>query len=144
MSNDGSTVVGYCFASGNSQAEKAFIWTPGGGLQGLKELLISQGATNLTGWRLRIAYAVSDDGKTITGAALTPQNSTVAFVAHLGASCPVCAADFNLDGGVTGDDVAAFFDAFENADACADVNTDGGVTGTDVEAFFDVWSAGGC
>lgn len=28
-------------------------------------------------------------------------------------TCPACPADYNLDGGVTGDDIAAFFIAFE-------------------------------
>jgi hypothetical protein len=55
-----------------------------------------------------------------------------------------CAADFNRDGGVDGQDVAAFFFAFENGRRIADVNLDGGVTGEDVGAFFALWSVGGC
>jgi len=58
--------------------------------------------------------------------------------------CPVCAADYNQDGGVTGDDVAAFFAEFEGGGNCADVNQDGGITGDDVAAFFDAYEAGGC
>ena len=58
--------------------------------------------------------------------------------------CPVCAADFNEDGGTDGGDVAAFFAAWEAGDACGDVNQDGGVDGSDVGVFFTVWTNGGC
>ena len=57
---------------------------------------------------------------------------------------PVCAADFNRDGGVDGSDVAAFFFAWERGSDGADVNEDGGTDGADIEAFFTVWEAGGC
>jgi hypothetical protein len=50
--------------------------------------------------------------------------------------------DFNLDGGVDGADVEAFFDAWVGADTSADVNFDGGVDGLDVEFFFVNWAAG--
>jgi len=55
-----------------------------------------------------------------------------------------CPADFNQDGGVDGDDVAAFFAAWSSSESAADVNFDGGVDGSDVEVFFAAWSAGGC
>jgi hypothetical protein len=60
------------------------------------------------------------------------------------AVCPVCPADFDQDGGVTGADVEAFFLAFEAGEACGDTDLDGGVTGADVEAFFIAFEAGGC
>lgn len=50
-------------------------------------------------------------------------------------------ADFNMDGGVTGDDVAAFFEAFAAGDPFADVGCDGGVEGSDVESFFVCWES---
>jgi hypothetical protein len=55
-----------------------------------------------------------------------------------------CAADFNQDGGVDGQDVTAFFDAWEGGDSAADVNADGGVDGQDVSVFFAQWQSGGC
>jgi subtilisin-like proprotein convertase family protein len=58
--------------------------------------------------------------------------------------CPPCAADFNIDGGIDGSDVAEFFNAWSSASPCADVNEDGGIDGLDVQSFFDLWSAGGC
>lgn len=55
-----------------------------------------------------------------------------------------CAADYNQDGGVTGDDVEAFFNDWSQGIPQADVNTDGGVDGQDVESFFVLFEAGGC
>ncbi len=53
-----------------------------------------------------------------------------------------CPGDFNIDGGVDGSDVDAFFLAWEAGLSNADINVDGGVDGTDVEAFFGFWEAG--
>jgi hypothetical protein len=58
--------------------------------------------------------------------------------------CPVCPADFDQDGGVTGADIEAFFLAFESGESCGDTDLDGGVTGADIEAFFVAFEAGGC
>ncbi len=55
-----------------------------------------------------------------------------------------CPADFNRDGGIDGDDVPSFFDAWEIGEASADANQDGGVDGDDVTEFFRVWENGGC
>ena len=59
-------------------------------------------------------------------------------------ACPVCAADFNQDGGVDGADIESFFMAWESGGSCGDTNLDGGVDGGDIEAFFLVWENGGC
>lgn len=56
----------------------------------------------------------------------------------------ICFADFNQDGGVTGEDVEAFFLEYEAGSVLADVNLDGGVTGDDVQTFFELFEAGGC
>lgn len=60
------------------------------------------------------------------------------------APCFGCVADFNVDGGVDGADVGAFFSDWENAMPRADANRDGGIDGEDVAAFFTAWEAGGC
>jgi len=57
---------------------------------------------------------------------------------------PPCPADFNMDGGIDGGDVEAFFVAWKAGEGAADVNADGGVDGADVETFFVAWEAGGC
>jgi hypothetical protein len=61
-----------------------------------------------------------------------------------GTGCPACAADFNEDGGVDGQDVEAFFTVWESGEGCGDVNEDGGVDGGDIEFFFTLWEQGGC
>jgi len=57
---------------------------------------------------------------------------------------PCSFADYNLDGGVDGADVEAFFVDWEVSVARADVNLDGGIDGADIEAFFIAWESGGC
>jgi hypothetical protein len=65
--------------------------------------------------------------------------------ADAAAPCPArCPADYNMDGGVDGADVQAFFNDWETGLSNADVNLDGGVDGGDVETFFVAWEAGGC
>ena len=48
--------------------------------------------------------------------------------------------DFNVDGGVDGQDIEAFILAWEAGGGSADVNCDGGIDGGDIEAFFRCWS----
>lgn len=55
-----------------------------------------------------------------------------------------CVADFNQDGGVDGQDIEAFFTAWEVSLPSADANQDGGVDGQDVQAFFTAWETGEC
>jgi hypothetical protein len=93
---------------------------------------------------------LADDGRVTTTCTLEPLAggarfaATVRFCFAACSSCPACVPDFNQDGGVTGEDVGAFFFAWEASDPCGDVNQDGGVTGEDVEFFFSMWEAGGC
>jgi len=56
---------------------------------------------------------------------------------------PPCVGDFNIDGGVDGQDISCFFTDWENGLASADTDRNGGVDGSDVEAFVTHW-AGGC
>ncbi len=58
--------------------------------------------------------------------------------------CLACSADFNEDGGVDGEDMNAFFNAWEDGSCDGDVNQDGGVDGDDVGVFFSQWENGGC
>ncbi|MFZ4574975.1 MAG: hypothetical protein ACOYN0_11295 [Phycisphaerales bacterium] len=59
-------------------------------------------------------------------------------------ACPACAADYNKDGGIDGDDVIAFFGDWDSAAGCSDVTRDGGIDGDDVIQFFSQWDVGGC
>jgi hypothetical protein len=59
----------------------------------------------------------------------------------VGPGAPVaCAADWNNDGGVDGDDVIAFFADWDRS--LADINGDGGTDGDDVIVFFASWDNG--
>ncbi|MBS0198691.1 MAG: hypothetical protein JSR77_18240 [Planctomycetes bacterium] len=62
----------------------------------------------------------------------------------VGLEPPPCPADYNMDGGIDGQDVQAFYADWENGLLPADVNQDGGIDGADVQFFFIAWEAGGC
>ena len=53
-----------------------------------------------------------------------------------------CAGDFNEDGGIDGQDLFEFFDAWVDGLSSADVNADGGTDGADIPAFFARWESG--
>ena len=53
-----------------------------------------------------------------------------------------CPADRNCDGGVDGDDVIVFFNAWDQSLPEGDFTGDGGVDGDDVIAFFERWDSG--
>jgi hypothetical protein len=90
-------------------------------------------------WTLTVSDNAGVDVGTITG-------FSIGVIDHAStcSSCPPCAADFNQDGGVDGNDIGSFFSFWETGGGCADVNLDGGVDGSDVDLFFEVWQAGGC
>lgn len=67
----------------------------------------------------------------------------VSWVADEG-FCPACPADFDQDGGVTGGDISAFFEQYEQGAPCADTDLDGGVSPSDIATFFAAFEAGGC
>ena len=56
-------------------------------------------------------------------------------------TCP-CLADFTNDGAVDGDDVIAFFFAWDTGRSDADVTGDDAIDGDDVIRFFERWDAG--
>jgi subtilisin-like proprotein convertase family protein len=90
-------------------------------------------------WTLTVSDNAGGDVGAITSFSIIPVEVRPAC-----SFCPVCAADYNQDGGVDGADVEAFYGDWEEAAGCSDVNQDGGVDGGDVEFFFTVWEAGGC
>lgn len=57
-------------------------------------------------------------------------------------AAPFCLGDFDASGGTDGDDVIAFFAAWDSGDLAADVNGDSGVDGDDVILFFARWDSG--
>jgi uncharacterized membrane protein len=142
VSGDGR-VMGGSFGRGWWD-KTAGIWRDDVGAVHLKPWLINEFGLGsvLAGWELTEVTDVSEDGTVLVG------NGTDGLGRNRGWRLtippPRCIADFNQDGGVDGQDVAAFIQTWEAGEAAADVNRDGGVDGSDVPEFFIVWEAGGC
>lgn len=145
ISGDGFTIVGYFYSVvGPDFIKEAFIWRDGQGYQVLSTVLTNEYGLNLSGWVLTAANGMSAAAGTIVGEGINPSGQVQAWRAMLGEDTYFCVSDFDQSGGIDGQDVEAFFIAFEANDERADANRDGGVTGTDVEAFFLQWAAGEC
>lgn len=107
----------------------AMIWTPATRMRELKAVLLSDFGIDFSAATLREARGISADGLVIAGLSRrTAGGSLVGWVVDLrgaGSPCPTYPADYNQDGGTTGDDVAAFLTDFEQGFPCADTNLDG-------------------
>jgi uncharacterized membrane protein len=78
VSANGLRVVGY---GTTAVGEEAMIWNPTlGGMNRLFNVLVAQGATGLTGWRLSRATGISDDGSVIVGYGLNALGQTEAWM----------------------------------------------------------------
>ena len=86
---------------------------------------------------------VADNCEIASGLVVDANNNGIPDVCEA-PGCAACPADYNQDGGVTGDDIAAFFFDYEAGSGCADTNVDGGITGDDIAAFFSAYESGGC
>jgi probable HAF family extracellular repeat protein len=77
VSGDGESIVGVGFtANGN----EAFIWDSTHGMRNLQAVLIAEyGVTNLGGWTLSSARAISADGSTIVGDGINPSGQMEAW-----------------------------------------------------------------
>ena len=94
---------------------------------------------------LTIDPATPADAGTYKCVVTTACGSDVSNGANLTVNAaPPCYADFNQDGGIDGDDIVAFYMAWESGDSSADVNQDGGIDGGDSDVFFATWESGGC
>ena len=144
VSADGRIVVGFDDCTGPN---RAFVWDPVNGYRLVQDILAAAG-TLPAGFTMTIATGISADGTTIVGNGTATGFIPRAWVAVIPRTdvepCPACPADYNQDGGITGDDIAAFFADFESGGGCSDTNLDGGITGDDIGAFFSAFEAGGC
>jgi hypothetical protein len=80
VSDNGKVIVG---ASGTFPVRNAVIWTPGTGMQLLREYVTAHGVTIPTGWELISANAVSADGQSIAGWGFNPSGQVASFVVDL-------------------------------------------------------------
>jgi predicted outer membrane repeat protein len=95
VSGDGSIVVGF-IESNQDETRDAFIWDASHGMRILQDLLETEYGVNLAGWRLLVAWDISDDGTTIVGRGLNPQGAEEAWRVVLPNRTPVFFADANL------------------------------------------------
>jgi probable HAF family extracellular repeat protein len=82
VSGDGSIVVGSSESGGFESNDFAFIWDSTNGMRNLREVLVGMGL-DLTGWTLREATDVSDDGHTIVGWGINPNGEQEGWLAQI-------------------------------------------------------------
>ena len=80
VSADGSVVVGHSFSTSHLEA---FIWEETSGMRSLQDVLTGDYGVDLTGWWLRTAQAISDDGRTIVGYGDNPDGNIEAWMVKL-------------------------------------------------------------
>ena len=137
MTPDGSIIVG---GSGSPCADAAFIWDAIHGTRDLQSVLESDYGLDLTGWQLREATGISDNGLTIVGTGCNPDGDTEAWIATLTELCP---ADIDGDGLVGIADFLAVLGAWgPNPGHPADITGDGTVGIEDFIFVLGAW--GGC
>jgi probable HAF family extracellular repeat protein len=137
VSADGSVVVGW---SDTDDGHRAFIWDAENGMRDLKSVLEGSFCLDLTGWRLAEASDISDDGRTIVGWGVSPEEHCEAWVASLGAPRP---GDLTGDGDVDEADLAVLL-AHYGTPSCAapkhgDFDLDGDVDLDDLSALLAVY-----
>jgi hypothetical protein len=79
FTSDGSLVVGR--SATPSMYLAAFVWDATNGMRNLQDLLVNDLGLDLTGWRLKEAHDISDDGLTIVGFGTNPSGFTEAWIA---------------------------------------------------------------
>lgn len=121
---DGTLYLGNVFSGGVSVS---------GGtadtLNNLEQVLI--GSPQSGEWTVRVVGQAVNDG-----------SQGYALVATGGVTDASCIGDFDLSGAVDGDDIVAFFGAWDSGAAEADLDRSGGGDGDDVIRFFVAWDAG--
>jgi len=94
VSADGSVIVGILDAN-----DSVFIYTDVDGIRNLKSVLENDYGIDLTGWILRNAPGISDDGTVIIGDALNPNDDREAWRAVIPPLPPLMVGWNNPDGG---------------------------------------------
>ncbi len=85
---------------------------------------------------------VEDDAVYILGEGLKDGRGGGGWLLRYGSGPNPCPADLDCTGAIDGDDIIAFFGAWETGAPNADVNGDGDVDADDVTDFFARWDVG--
>jgi probable HAF family extracellular repeat protein len=80
VSSSGSIIVGY---GPTATGDIALIWDADHGLRSLEAALTADYQTQIAGWKLIRATAISNDGHTIAGYGTNPQRQTEAWIVNL-------------------------------------------------------------
>lgn len=80
ISDDGRVIVGWC---ASPSGDVALMWDAGHGWRALDAVLDLDYATQVPGWKLHRATAISGDGRTMAGFGTDPQGQTEAWVVNL-------------------------------------------------------------
>jgi hypothetical protein len=98
ISADGSTIVGY------GTDKRAYIWDADNGVRNLRYVLTNDFGLDLTGWTLKSATGVSDDGTVIVGIGINPAGHEEGWRAAINID-PLQAGDANQDLDINFDDI---------------------------------------
>lgn len=82
ISADGSIIVGGSWRVAGTD-NQVYLWTEEDGMRSLYEILSVDYELDLTGWQLKAAHDISDDGRTIVGQGTNPQGDLEGWVAVL-------------------------------------------------------------
>ena len=80
VSADGSVVIGM---SESALGSEASIWDSVNGMRSIQDVLVNDLGLDLTGWTLREAQAISEDGLTVVGWGYNPSGNTEAWIATI-------------------------------------------------------------
>lgn len=137
----------------DTTAAPAAMTGPNGGvLEGTIDLRAEFGGSLPDRIALAVGVYANNDGGSLVTTLQTPAPLTingdiesgefvVVRICDIGGG-PCCVGDYNRDGGVDGDDVIAFFGAWDSGSIVADINSDASVDGDDVIVFFASWDSG--
>jgi probable HAF family extracellular repeat protein len=80
VSGNGSIIVGY---GRNAGGDVALIWDADRGMRSLEAALVADHQTQIAGWKLLRATAITGDGHTIAGYGTNPQGQVEAWIVKL-------------------------------------------------------------
>ena len=140
-SQDGSIIVGggNRLTGGSYVFGDAFIWDTVRGMRNLRDVLVSEFglATQLEGWSLDRATAISADGMTIVGTGRDASSTVRGWVVDLNPSTPGLLGDYN-DDGIVG---AADYVVWRKNEGTATALPNDPIAGTIGQAQYDQWTA---